>query len=44
MSQQNIQVRLANRPVGEHKSSDFEVDSGPVPQPCDGQVQVRVCH
>ncbi|MCH8506609.1 MAG: NADP-dependent oxidoreductase, partial [Ectothiorhodospiraceae bacterium] len=42
MSQENVQVKLANRPVGEPKSSDFEVDRAPVPQPGDGEVLVRV--
>ncbi|MHB0777522.1 NADP-dependent oxidoreductase [Halomonas sp. WWR20] len=40
-SQTNTQVRLAQRPVGEPQSRDFEIDTSPCPQPGDGQVLVE---
>ncbi|MBA1148312.1 NADP-dependent oxidoreductase [Ectothiorhodospiraceae bacterium WFHF3C12] len=42
MSQDNTQVKLAARPKGEPKSSDFEITTGPVPAPGDGEVIVEV--
>ncbi len=42
MSQDNVQVTLASRPVGEPKSSDFEVISAPVPEPGEGEVLMAV--
>ena len=35
---------LATRPQGMIKDSDFTLDSGPVPQPGDGEFLVRVTH
>ncbi len=42
MTQENVQVRLAKRPVGEPKQTDFEITREPVPQPGDGEVLVEV--
>ncbi len=42
MSNQNRQFKLAARPVGMVKRSDFEFTSGPVPEPGPGQILVRV--
>jgi len=42
MTQENVQVRLAKRPVGEPKHDDFEITREPVPQPGDGEVLVEV--
>ena len=39
----NAQLRLAQRPQGEAKDSDFELTHDPLPQPADGEVLVR-CH
>ncbi|MBL8112245.1 MAG: NADP-dependent oxidoreductase [Acidobacteria bacterium] len=38
----NRQFKLTARPVGLVKRSDFELVSGPVPEPGDGQVLVKV--
>jgi NADPH-dependent curcumin reductase CurA len=35
------EIRLASRPVGEPKESDFELAEAPVPEPSDGEVLVR---
>lgn len=37
----NLQIRLAARPVGLPKASDFEFMSGPVAEPGEGEVLVR---
>ena len=41
MSATNMQVLLANRPVGWVKESDFRIVETPVPTPGDGQVLVK---
>ena len=41
MPHQNLQVRLAARPVGLPKDSDFEIIERPIDEPGDGQVLVR---
>jgi NADPH-dependent curcumin reductase CurA len=38
------QLRLAARPVGEVKDSDFELVEAPVPEPGDGELVVEVSH
>jgi NADPH-dependent curcumin reductase CurA len=38
------QFRLAARPVGEAKESDFELVEAPVPEPGDGEFAVEVTH
>ena len=35
------EIRLAARPVGFPKHSDFEVAETPIPEPADGEVLVR---
>jgi NADPH-dependent curcumin reductase len=42
MTTQNRQFRLAARPVGMVKRSDFEFATGPVPEPGEGQVLIHV--
>jgi NADPH-dependent curcumin reductase CurA len=42
MSAFNEQFRLAKRPVGMVQRDDFELVSGPVPEPADGEVLVEV--
>jgi NADPH-dependent curcumin reductase CurA len=37
----NHEIRLASRPVGFPKDSDFELAEAPVPEPGDGEVLVR---
>ena len=44
MTDTNRRWLLATRPVGAVKDSDFTLDSGPVPQPGDGEFLVRVTH
>ncbi|MDY7093731.1 MAG: NADP-dependent oxidoreductase [Acidobacteriota bacterium] len=41
MPHQNLQVRLAARPVGLPKESDFEIIERPIEEPGDGEVLVR---
>ena len=38
------QLRLAARPVGEVKASDFDIVEVPLPEPADGQFVVEVTH
>ncbi|GAA5155280.1 NADP-dependent oxidoreductase [Pseudonocardia eucalypti] len=40
----NHQVRLAARPVGEPKPSDWALVEEPVPTPADGQLVIKVSH
>jgi len=40
----NVQVRLARRPVGLVKKSDFEVGPGLLPEPGDGEILVKVAY
>jgi len=40
----NRRIVLAARPVGEPKDSDFRLETGPVPQPADGQVLLRTVY
>jgi NADPH-dependent curcumin reductase CurA len=42
MSEQNLQIKLARRPVGLVKRDDFVVERGPVAEPGEGEVLVRV--
>src|SRR5262245_5089798 len=44
MPQTNHLFRLASRPVGEAKRSDWNETSEPVPEPADGQLLVKVLH
>ncbi len=44
MTDTNRRWLLSARPVGAVKDSDFTLDSGPVPQPGDGEFLVRVTH
>jgi NADPH-dependent curcumin reductase CurA len=44
MTIESTQIRLAARPVGEPKDSDFETVTVPVPEPKDGQLLVKVLH
>ena len=41
MSKGNLQIRLAARPVGLPRESDFEIIERPVPEPAEGEVLVR---
>jgi NADPH-dependent curcumin reductase CurA len=41
MAEVNRQIRLASRPVGFPKESDFEMVEGPVPEPSEGEVLTR---
>lgn len=41
MTDKNIQVLLASRPVGEVKTSDFKIVETPVPEIAEGQLLVR---
>jgi NADPH-dependent curcumin reductase CurA len=41
MSEANRQWRLARRPAGMVKESDFELHRAPVPEPAEGQILVR---
>jgi len=41
MAEQNVQVRLAARPVGQPTAGHFTVSAGPLPVPRDGQVLLR---
>jgi len=43
-SSMNRQFRLAARPVGLPKSSDWELTTEPVPEPAEGQVVVQVLY
>ncbi|MEM6792439.1 MAG: NADP-dependent oxidoreductase [Acidobacteriota bacterium] len=38
---ENVQIRLAARPEGLPKASDFETTRGAVPEPAEGQILVR---
>ena len=40
----NHQIRLAARPEGEIKQSDFELAQADVPEPAEGQILVEVTH
>ena len=42
MTIESTQIRLAARPIGEPKPSDFETVTVPVPEPRDGQLLVRI--
>src|SRR6476620_2318750 len=37
----NHEIRLAARPVGFPKDSDFELVETPIPEPADGEILVR---
>ncbi len=41
MTEKNLQVRLASRPIGLPKDSDFEIFEEDIPQPSEGEVLVR---
>lgn len=41
VSNENLQVRLASRPVGRPSAENFTLSAGPVPSPGDGQVVIR---
>ncbi len=41
MTEKNIQVRLAHRPEGEVRTSDFNIAEAPLPEIGDGQLLVR---
>jgi NADPH-dependent curcumin reductase CurA len=41
MTEKNVRVLLASRPVGAPKESDFRLEEAPVPTPGDGHVLVR---
>jgi NADPH-dependent curcumin reductase CurA len=41
---QNRQLKLTSRPVGVPKSSDFTLDTAPVPKPEEGQVVVKAIY
>ena len=41
MARVNRQITLSSRPVGFPKTSDFRLDSSPVPSPAEGEVLVR---
>jgi NADPH-dependent curcumin reductase CurA len=40
----NRQLRLASRPVGDIKESDFEYREEPIPSPKEGEVLVRTIY
>ena len=40
----NKQVRLASRPAGLPNDSNWSFDEGPVPEPVDGEVLVKISH
>ncbi|WP_199300429.1 hypothetical protein [Trichocoleus sp. FACHB-262] len=40
----NRQFRLAVRPIGDIKESDFEYREEPIPSPADGEVLVRTIY
>lgn len=40
----NRQVRLAQRPVGLPRRADFTIADGPVPEPREGEVRVRIAY
>jgi len=42
MTESNLQVRLASRPSGAAGEDNFRIVEGPVPEPGEGQVLVRV--
>ena len=44
MSESNLQIRLAARPEGLPKASDFETVEEPVRQPAEGEVLVRLIY
>jgi NADPH-dependent curcumin reductase CurA len=44
MTMTNKQVRLASRPEGLPNDSNWSFDEGPVPEPVDGEVLVRISH
>lgn len=44
MSIESTQIRLAARPVGEPRATDFETVTVPLPEPHDGQLLVKVLH
>ena len=44
MNAVNRQFKLANRPVGEVKRSDFEFASSPLRDPAEGEVVVQVLY
>ena len=41
MSDENLQVRLASRPVGRPTAENFSFAKEPLPAPCEGQVLLR---
>src|SRR4051794_10777733 len=41
MSEKNMQVLLANRPIGWVKESDFNIVETEIPQPGDGQLLIK---
>ena len=38
---QNVQIRLASRPIGRPTAANFEITAAPVPSPGEGQVLIR---
>ncbi len=44
MRNRNRQIRLANRPAGYPKETDFELVEEPLPEPGDGEVLVRAIY
>ena len=44
MDDGNRQYRLARRPTGRPDRDVFELETGPVPEPGDGEVLVRTCY
>ena len=42
MADTNRMIKLAQRPIGMAKREDFVVESGPVPEPGDGEFRVKV--
>ncbi|MEM8933001.1 MAG: NADP-dependent oxidoreductase, partial [Acidobacteriota bacterium] len=44
MAEENLQIRLAARPEGLPKTSDFDSTTESIPTPGDGQVLVRIVY
>lgn len=41
MAEKNIQIRLAARPVGYPKTSDFSIGESPIPEPGEGELLLK---
>ena len=41
MAEKNIQIRLAARPVGYPKTSDFSIEESPIPEPGEGELLLK---